>query len=166
MSVGTRPRITVSSSWRRPITGIEPSRPWVYGCIGSVNSSLTDACSTIWPPYITATRWAISATTPRSWVISTTLAPGVGLQLAHQVEDLGLDRDVEGGRRLVGDQQLGLGGERHGDHHPLRLAAGELVRVGLGAPFGVGDADAAQHLDRLLEAVLARCCCGGSRRPR
>ena len=30
------------------------------------------------------------------------------LQFAHQIEDLRLDRHVERGRRLVGDQQLGL----------------------------------------------------------
>ena len=60
---------------------------------------------------------------------------GAGLvaQVAHQVEDLGLDRHVERGRRLVGDEQLGLAGERHRDHHPLRHAARHLVRVGLRA---------------------------------
>ena len=79
----------------------------------------------------------------------------IGLQLAHQVEDLRLDRDVERGGRLVGDQQLGLGGERHRDHHALRLAARELVRERLGPPRRVGDADRAQHLDRLLDAGLA-----------
>ena len=30
------------------------------------------------------------------------------LQVADQVEDLRLDGDVEGGRRLVGDEQLGV----------------------------------------------------------
>ena len=42
----------------------------------------------------------------------------------------GLDGDVERGRRLVGDQDVGLVGERHRDHHPLALAARELVRIG------------------------------------
>jgi hypothetical protein len=32
-------------------------------------------------------------------------------------------------RRLVGDDQARLHGQRHGDHHALALAAGELVRV-------------------------------------
>ena len=90
----------------------------------------------------------------------------LGLQRAHQVEDLRLDRDVERRRRLVGDEQLGLGGERHGDHHPLRLTARELVRVRLGPRFGVGDADGAQHLDRLARARPCGWSCGGSRRPR
>src|SRR3712207_7792710 len=48
-------------------------------------------------------------------------------ELAQQVEDLRLDRHVEGGGRLVGDQDLGLAGDRHRDHHALAHAAGELV---------------------------------------
>ena len=46
-----------------------------------------------------------------------------------QLEDLRLHGDVERGGRLVGDQQVGLIGERHRDHHALALAAGELVRI-------------------------------------
>jgi hypothetical protein len=68
-------------------------------------------------------------------------------QAAHELEDLRLDRDVERGGRLVGDQQVGVGRERHGDHHALAHAAGQLVRILLGAPSGVGDADEAEHLD-------------------
>ena len=55
---------------------------------------------------------------------------GAGLvaQVAHEVEDLGLDRHVERGRGLVGDQQLRLAGKRHRDHDPLCHPAGHLVR--------------------------------------
>ena len=56
-------------------------------------------------------------------------APRLLLQLAHQIEDLRLDGDVERGGRLVGDQELGIAGERHRDHHALAHAAGELVRI-------------------------------------
>ena len=48
-------------------------------------------------------------------------------------EDLALDDDVERGRRLVHDHQLGLERERHRDDHALAHAAGELVRVGANA---------------------------------
>ena len=41
-----------------------------------------------------------------------------------------LHGDVERGGRLVGDQEVGLGDQHHGDHHPLAHAAGELVRIG------------------------------------
>ena len=68
-------------------------------------------------------------------------------QVAHQVEDLRLDRDVERGRRLVGDQQLGLAGEGHRDHHPLGHAARQLVRERLEAPLRIRDADHPQELE-------------------
>ena len=57
----------------------------------------------------------------------------LALQVLQQLEDLRLDGDVERRGRLVGDQQVGLVGERHGDHHALALAAGELMRVGVRA---------------------------------
>ena len=47
----------------------------------------------------------------------------------QQVQDLGLDRHIERGRRLVGDEQAGLAAEGHGDHRPLPHPAAELVRV-------------------------------------
>jgi hypothetical protein len=45
------------------------------------------------------------------------------LQLAHQVEDLRLNRHIERRGRFVGDQQIGLAGEGHRDHHALPHAA-------------------------------------------
>ena len=50
------------------------------------------------------------------------------LQLAEQVQDLRLDRDIEGGDGLVADDQLRLRRQRPRDADPLALAAGELVR--------------------------------------
>ena len=54
------------------------------------------------------------------------------LQLADQLEDLRLHGDVEGGDRLVGDEHLGLEGERPGDADALALAAGEFMRIAVG----------------------------------
>ncbi len=51
------------------------------------------------------------------------------LQVLEQRKDLRLHGDVERGGGLVGDQEIGLVGERHGDHHALALAAGELMRI-------------------------------------
>ena len=67
-------------------------------------------------------------------------------QLAQQVENLGLDRHVERRRRLVGDQQLRIAGQRHRDHHPLPLPAGQLVRIRIDPLLGFGNADFAQQL--------------------
>jgi hypothetical protein len=45
------------------------------------------------------------------------------LKIAEQRQDLRLHGDVERGRRLIGDQQLGIVGQRHRDHRPLAHAA-------------------------------------------
>ena len=58
--------------------------------------------------------------------------PELGAQVVEQVDDLGLDRDVERRDRLVADHQLRLERERAGDADPLALAAAHLVRIALG----------------------------------
>ena len=54
--------------------------------------------------------------------------PEFALELLEQVDDLGLDGDVERGDRLVGDDQLRVQRQRAGHADALALAAGELVR--------------------------------------
>jgi hypothetical protein len=71
------------------------------------------------------------------------------LQIAQQVEDLGLDRDVERGGGFVGDQQARVARDRHRDHHALVHAAGHLVRVVVHARSGGWDADLLQQFDRV-----------------
>ena len=68
------------------------------------------------------------------------------LQLLHQLQNLRLDGDVQGGGRLVGDQQLGVGDQGSGDHDALPLAAGKLMRVFVHTGLRVRDADQLQHL--------------------
>ena len=51
------------------------------------------------------------------------------LQLRDLRQDLPLDDDVERGRRLVHDHDLGIRGQRHRDHDPLAHSAGQLMRV-------------------------------------
>ena len=50
-------------------------------------------------------------------------------QFPQNFQNLRLDRNVQGSRRLVGNQQLRIAAQRHGDHHPLLLPARHLVRV-------------------------------------
>ena len=69
------------------------------------------------------------------------------LQRGQEIEHLRLDRDVEGGGGLVRNQELGVAGKRHRDHGALRHAAGELVRVVVGALGGAGDADVVEQFD-------------------
>ena len=66
-------------------------------------------------------------------------------QLDEEIEDLALHGDVERRGRLVGDQQIGLAGERGGDHRALPLPARQLMRVGVKPRRRVGDADAFQQ---------------------
>ena len=61
-------------------------------------------------------------------MINSTAEAQIALQLGKQAQDLRLHRDVERRRRLVGDQQLRLAQQRHGDHHALAQPAGKLVR--------------------------------------
>ena len=78
------------------------------------------------------------------------------LEVAQQVEHLGLDRHVEGRGRLVGDEQVGVAGDRAGDQHALRHAAGDLVRVRRERALRVGDADPGEQAERpVLGLVLA-----------
>ncbi len=71
-----------------------------------------------------------------------------GAQFGKQLEDLRLHGDVECRRRLVGDQQLRIVGERHGDHHPLTLSAGKLVREGAEPRLRFANADLMQEFER------------------
>ena len=77
--------------------------------------------------------------------------PSRDLQLLEQVKDLALDGDIERGRRFVGDQQLRVAGERHGDHDALAHAAGKLVRIGAQRACGRRNAHEVEQLD------CARC---------
>ena len=69
------------------------------------------------------------------------------LKPLEQRENLRLNSDVERGGRLVGDQQIGLVGERHGDHDALTLAARELMRIGAQPRLRIRDADFTQKLN-------------------
>ena len=69
------------------------------------------------------------ATTPRLWVMNRMPMPVSARSLREQRQDLRLDRDVERGGRLVGDQQRRVAGHRERDHHALAHAARHLVRI-------------------------------------
>ncbi|GAA2932987.1 hypothetical protein GCM10020221_30950 [Streptomyces thioluteus] len=74
------------------------------------------------------------------------------IEVAQQLEDRAGGLRVERGRRLVGEQHLGVAGQGAGDADALLLAAGELARVGLGL---VGEADEVEELQGLAGALLA-----------
>ena len=84
------------------------------------------------------------------------LRPG----LPDQVDDLRLDGDVEGGGRLVRDQEGGIHQQRHGDAGPLAHAPAELVRIIVDPGLRVRNSDPPHHLAgfprlRLASQLLA-----------
>lgn len=72
------------------------------------------------------------------------------LQPLDQIHDLGFDSDVEGGGRFVGDKEIRVAYQGHGDHRPLAHAARKLVRICLEPLAGAGDAHELEHLRRPL----------------
>ena len=114
-------------------------RPAYRDGAGAAKTRATGPASTIRPCCITATSSAILRTMPRSWVMNSIAMPSLAWSSFEQFEDLRLHRDVERGRRLVGDEEVGTIGERHRDHHPLALAAGKLMRIGAEARGGIGE---------------------------
>ena len=78
------------------------------------------------------------------------------LLLTQQDQDLDLHRGVEGGGRLIRQQQLRVAGEREGDHRPLAHSAGHLVRVSIQPPLGARNTHLAQRLQRPLPRRLPR----------
>src|SRR5271165_4368171 len=80
----------------------------------------------------------------------------LGAELGEQGEDLRLDRDVEGSGGLVGDEQLRMVHDRHGDHDALAHAAGELMRIVAGPSGGIGDGDIVHGIDRALPRLALR----------
>ena len=62
-------------------------------------------------------------------------------QIPQQLQNLGLDRDVERGRRFVGDDERRTARERDGNHRALPQATGELVRIVARAARRIGHAD-------------------------
>ncbi len=67
------------------------------------------------------------------------------LHVLDQFQDLRLRRDVERGRRLVGDQERRIEDQRGRDHHALALPAGDLMRIGGVHPLRLGQAHRLQH---------------------
>ncbi len=93
-------------------------------------SASVGAISTMCPACITAIRSQYSPARPRSWVISSVDIRVAAAHVPDQVHDHRLRCHIEPGGRLVRDQQRRRAGERHGDHHALAHAAGQLERIG------------------------------------
>ena len=74
---------------------------------------------------------------------------GLALQIAEQLQHLRAQRHIQRRGRLIGQQQLGAAGQRHGQHGALALPTRELVRPGLRALRRLRDAGGRQQLNGL-----------------
>ena len=74
-------------------------------------------------------------------------------QILQQLEDLRLHGDVQRRGRLVGDQEIGLARQGHGDHHPLPLPAGELMRIRAQPLVRIGQGDQVQQFKSSFPGV-------------
>ena len=67
------------------------------------------------------------------------------LQFLEQPQDLRLHGDIERRSWFIGNKHLGIGDQRHGNHHPLAHAAGKLVRIRMYPLGSIENADLFQH---------------------
>jgi hypothetical protein len=82
--------------------------------------------------------------------------PVLTLQLSEEVEDLGLDRHVESGRRLVSDEQPRPASDRCGNHDALSHPSGELVRVVTGTHIRIRDPHLREKFRRSPFRIVSR----------
>ena len=124
------------------------------GWRGLAKTSAVGRVSTIRPRYMTA--HAVGEVRDHRELVrdEDDAQPELGDQLAEQVEDLRLDRDVERAHRLVGDDDARLEREGAGDGDALALSAGK--RAGPSSRRPSRQADAAEEIaDEVRRAVLA-----------
>ena len=126
----------------RPPVGVDvrERRQGASGCTGGAvgrRPPRPGPSSATRPAYMIITRSHVSAMTDRSWVMRISDSPSSCAEVLEQLEDLGLDHDVERGRRLVADDDRRIAGEGHRDHRPLAHPARQLVRIGA-APRAFG----------------------------
>src|SRR6516165_10600711 len=76
------------------------------------------------------------------------------LELPHYVENLGPDRDIQRGYRLVGDDDGGPEDDRAGEGQALALSSGELMRVESGS--SLVQPDFSQQLQDPISALFPR----------
>ena len=75
--------------------------------------------------------------------------------LRQDLEHLRLDGDVERGRRLVRDNEIGISRDRRRDQRALAQATGQLMRILQSTISGVGNADLAERLQRPIPIAPA-----------
>ena len=76
------------------------------------------------------------------------------LYVAHEVEYLGLGRDVQGGGRLVGNKDAGAARQRHGNHRTLSETSAQLEGILVYSLLRQGNTHLVQRLDGDVTGIL------------
>ena len=124
-------RSSVGSGWRSsPSRGRQSTSPRVYGCLAAREVA---GVHLLHHPSRVHDENPVAEGRHEPQVVrhedEAHAAPGD--ELVEDGEHLQLDRHVERGGRLVGDQQIGIGDQHHRDHRPLAHAARHFVRIEL-----------------------------------
>src|SRR3990172_2859263 len=77
------------------------------------------------------------------------------LKPVDEINDLGLDSDVEGRSRFIGQHQSRIAGHSHSDHNPLTHAAAHLMGIIMDAPLRRRHAHQAQHFHGTVHGFFA-----------
>ena len=127
--------------------GTDDNSASVYGCCGPSNTSA--ARPDLHEPPEIEHRDAIGQIAHHVQIVRDehVAHAALALQVGEQIEDRGLHRDVERGRRLVADDDARIARERARNRDALLQSAGKLPRaraeIALGQPHGFGAAIAA-----------------------
>ncbi len=105
-------------------------------------------CSTTAPSRRTM-RASATAASSRSWVTRTSVVCRGAMDALQQLEDVAAVGGIQVARRLVGEQDRRVVGERAGERDALLLAAGQLRRIVMPA---IGQADLVQQPARAAAA--------------
>ncbi len=95
---------------------------------GRLNSASRLALSTSCPRYITATSWHQMLHHPEVVGDKQKRDAAVVAQVGKQIDDLRLNRRIEGQDGFIGDDKIRVEDQRPGNTDPLTLAAGKLMR--------------------------------------
>src|SRR4029079_6682593 len=74
-------------------------------------------------------------------------------EIGEEIENLCLYRDVEGGSRFVGDEQLRIVDDGNGDHDAMTLSAGKLMGIVARTAIRFWNRDRGKCLDRFVPGL-------------
>ena len=75
-------------------------------------------------------------------------------KLVHQIQYLGLNGNIKGRCRFIGNKQLRIAGQGHGNHSPLPHTAGQLMRIVVYPFMRCGNLNPFKHLNGCRQTIF------------